>query len=233
MRILNLVVENKEILKNEKERIKRKNEERLKKLEIDMETQFEAEFPAKLEKIIEQREKELKVKYRKQLEIDKRAYESRAKANLEAKLAKEQKKYEAERTEFARQKSSYSVMLHQFEKKKKEMSDKLRNKELSLLKKQTEVKHELRHIAPEINYDSHSLMNCAKRELPSKASFTLPQETNTLQSNPALLPFSKALANKSINEMGNETLAPVRGKTDREINKEQEFAKLYSDKIFL
>jgi len=176
------------------------------------------------------------VKYRRQLEIDKRTYESKAKANLEAKLAKEQKKYEAERTEFARQKSAYSVMLYQFEQKKKEMSDKLRNKELSLLKKQAEIKHELKRIAPEINYDSQSLMNCTKREFPGKASFTLSEETNKsaiLSSNPALFPFSKALANRSINEMRNGTLASVKGKMDCNANKEPEFAKLYSDKIFL
>eukprot|EP00826_Nyctotherus_ovalis_P031389 TRINITY_DN2508_c0_g1_i15.p1 TRINITY_DN2508_c0_g1~~TRINITY_DN2508_c0_g1_i15.p1 ORF type:complete len:112 (-),score=24.69 TRINITY_DN2508_c0_g1_i15:125-460(-) len=110
------------------------------------------------------------------------------------------------------------------------MSDKLRNKELSLLKKQAEAKHELRHIMPEANNDS--FMNYTKKEFSAKPSFSPPEETNKsaiLPSNSGLLPFSKALANRSINEMANETLAPFKIKTERDTYKEHE---LYSNKIF-
>lgn len=228
--MFNPIVENKEILKTEKERIKQKNEERLKKLESELESQFEAEFPSKLESIIEKREKELKVKYRRQLEVDRRSYESKAKSNLETKLAKDQKKLDDERTELARQKSAHSVALHQFEQRKRQMAERLRCRELSLLKKQAEARHEFRHVAPE--GCSESFANCTRRELSAKPSFSPPEEANKsaiLSSNSGLLPFSKALANRSINEMGNETLAPFKVRTERDTFTEHE---LYSNKIF-
>jgi len=123
----------------EKKKIRQKYEEKLKKAEAEFQAQLDAELPSKIEKAIAQKEKDLKLKYKRQLELDKRSYETKAKANYEANITNELKKFEAEQTEFARKKSAYNNMVNHFERQRKEMSAKLRESELILMRKQGNV----------------------------------------------------------------------------------------------
>ncbi len=233
-----LEASNKEALRAEKERLKKKTEEKLQHVEEDTRSQLQGEFESKLAKLVETKEKEIKIKYRRQLELDKKGYEARAKENFEAQLTKEQKKFETEKSEFARQKAAYSVALHQFEQHKKETAAKLRDKELRLVKKQSEIKNSMRYIEPQESqppmvprtaavsvrepiYSSASAMQRAGTSM-----YVRPETVSSLQKeqpqvqlrvvdeskrqspspmkagNASLLPFSRALVNKAINEIG-------------------------------
>eukprot|EP00826_Nyctotherus_ovalis_P021775 TRINITY_DN17095_c0_g1_i2.p2 TRINITY_DN17095_c0_g1~~TRINITY_DN17095_c0_g1_i2.p2 ORF type:complete len:147 (-),score=48.08 TRINITY_DN17095_c0_g1_i2:134-574(-) len=103
---------------------------------MEFQAQLDAELPFKIEKAIAQKEKELKLKYKRQLELDRKSCEAKAKANYEANISNEIRKFEAEQAEFARKKIAYNNMVHHFEKQRKEMSAKLRESKLILIKKQ-------------------------------------------------------------------------------------------------
>ena len=134
------------MLKREKEKIKTKNDEKLRQLEIETRDQLQNELDSKVSKLIEIKDKEIKVKYKRQLEMDKKSLEAKTKQNYDSMISKEMKKLEAERNEFARQKSAYSVMVHQFEVQQKEMVHKLKDKEIRLVKKQAEIKNNMKYI---------------------------------------------------------------------------------------
>lgn len=189
----------------------------------EYESQLESEYPIKLQKLVETKEKEIKVKFRRQLEIDKKNYEAKSKENYEKNLQKEQKKLESERAEYARQKSAYSVMQHQYEMKKKEMSKKLKEKELKLMKKQAEVKSGLsKYIEPDARSEvllSSPIQSVMPKPKPApsplKSPFKIPSANRSSlgqdnigispsqgSTKNALLPFSRALVNKAINEIG-------------------------------
>ena len=124
----------------ERKKLKQKYEEKLNQSTNEFQAQLDAEFPGKVAKIVDQKERDIKAKYKRQLEVDKKSYETKAKANYEANITKELKKLEAEKVEFTRQKAAYNNMIHQFELQKTAMSAKLRESELMLIKKQTEAR---------------------------------------------------------------------------------------------
>jgi len=96
-------------LKNKEVELEAKTKKRLMKLEEEIKKRLESEYDEKINKAIEYKEKELKIKYTKALEFEKVNIEKGLKSKIMKEVKEEWTKLENEKIEIARQKATLNV----------------------------------------------------------------------------------------------------------------------------